>query len=318
MLQTQLEAVISIIGFDNVVEVELVSGHRYPDIVIHTDESLLGIEVKTSKSKGWSTLGGSIFESTRVKGVEDIILFFANFSDLTNIEFRYAWMKDCISDVVITHKPRYAINMDIEDTFFERSGVAYHELQTNDKPFALIRDYLKNRDGKSADLWWVDETEENNINNLGPQSIRRFATLDKDEKSKINAQLCIIFTEFLSDHSKTKYERITLFLISKLGLINSSIRDSFSASGQYNFNGHMIPRYFDKILDPVYVEAIKHEISSIPTRYLEEYWQDFNPDEPIVVQWKLHIRYQVQINNNESLTDSIKTEIIQEVDRLLG
>lgn len=118
VLQSKLKEAIDIIDCTNVVKVELVSGHRYPDIVIHTNDVLLGIEVKTSKSKGWSTLGGSIFESTRVKGVEDIVLFFANFNDLNNIEFRFAWMEDCISDVVITHKPRYAINMDLEDTFF--------------------------------------------------------------------------------------------------------------------------------------------------------------------------------------------------------
>lgn len=318
VLQENLQEAINIIGYNNVIKVELVSGHRYPDIVVHTHDELLGIEVKTSRNKGWSTLGGSIFESTRVKGVEDIVLFFTNFNDLTNIEFRFAWMEDCISDVVITHKPRYAINMDIEDTFFERSGVEYKELQNNDKPFSLIRDYLKSRHGKSSDLWWVDETEENNIDNLGPQSIRRFSTLDKDEKIKINAQLCIIFTEFLSDHAKTKYERITLFLISKLGLINSSIRDSFSASGQYDFNGHMIPRYFQKILDPAYTEIIKQEISNIPVRYLEEYWSEFNPDEPILVQWKRHITYQVQSNSNETLTNSIKTEIIKTLDDIFG
>ncbi|HHY0517767.1 TPA: hypothetical protein ACVU5T_004282 [Vibrio parahaemolyticus] len=315
VLQKNLQEAVSIIGYDNVKEVELVSGHRYPDIVIHTHDTLLGIEVKTSKSKGWSTLGGSIFESTRVKGVEDIVLFFANFNDLTNIAFRFAWMEDCISDVVITHKPRYAINMDVEDTFFKRAGVEYKELQNNDKPFSLIRDYLKKRGGKSADLWWVDETEENNIDNLGPQSIRRFATLTKEEKNRINAQLCIIFTEFLSE-SPTKYERITLFLISKLGLINSSIRDSFSAAGQYDFKGHLIPKYFQKILDPINVEAIRREMGTIPVQYLEEYWSEFIPNEPIITQWKRHVVYQVRTNG--SLTPEIRDKIISSLDEIFG
>ncbi|TOG99969.1 hypothetical protein CGI90_25910, partial [Vibrio parahaemolyticus] len=174
---------------------------------------------------------------------------------------------------------------------FQRSGVEYKDLQSSNKPFSLIRDYLKNREGKSADLWWVDETEENNIDNLGPQSIRRFATLTREEKHRINAQLCIIFTEFLSEGS-AKYERITLFLISKLGLINSNIRDSFTAAGKYEFNGHLIPKYFQKILDPTNLAAIRQEIDTIPVRYLEEYWSEFNPNEPIVTQWKRHVVYQ--------------------------
>jgi hypothetical protein len=271
--------------------------------------------VKTSKRKGWSTLGGSIFESTRVKGVDNIVIFFANFNDLSNIEFRFAWMEDCISDVVITHKPRYAIDMDVEDTFFKRAGVEYKELQSNDKPFSLIRDYLKKRSGKSADLWWVDETEENNIDNLGPQSIKRFATLTREEKKRINAQLCIIFTEFLSE-SPPKYERITLFLISKLGIINSSIRDSFSAAGQYEFKGDFIPKYFQKILDPINVEAICREMGAVPAQYLEEYWSEFQPSEPIIIQWKRHVVY--QIRTNSSLTPEIRDKIINAVDEIFG
>lgn len=315
VLQKRLQEAVSILGYENVKEVELVSGHRYPDIVIHTHDTLLGIEVKTSKRKGWSTLGGSIFESTRVKGVEDIVIFFANFNDLSNIEFRFAWMEDCISDVVITHKPRYAIDMDVEDTFFKRAGVEYKELQNNDKPFSLIRDYLKKRSGKSADLWWVDETQENNIDNLGPQSIKRFTALTREEKKRINALLCIIFTEFLSE-SSTKYERITLFLISKLGIINSSIRDSFSAAGQYEFKGDLIPKYFQKILDPINVEAICREMSTVPVQYLEEYWSEFRPSEPIITQWKRHIVYQIRTNG--SLTPKIRDKIINAFDEIFG
>ena len=107
-------------------------------------------------------------------------------------------------------------------------------------------------------------------------------------------------------------------MISKLGLINSSIRDSFSAAGQYDYNGRLIPKYFQKILDPANIELLKTEMETIPERYLEEYWHEFNPAESILVQWKRQVISQIKANTNQSLTAEIKQEIIESLDEILG
>ena len=55
---------------DSIVKV---SGQRFPDIVAG---KYYGVEVKSSKDVNWTTLGGSINESTRIEDVERIFLTF--------------------------------------------------------------------------------------------------------------------------------------------------------------------------------------------------------------------------------------------------
>ncbi len=312
VLQMALVNSVESLGFNNIRNIELVSGHKYPDLVLHTDTEKLGIEVKTSRSKGWSTLGGSIFESTRVQGVEDIMLFFANFNDLNNIQFRFAWMEDCISDVVITHKPRYAINMDINETFFKHSGVQYKELQKSDKPFSLIREYLKSRGGQYTDLWWVDESEGDDLSKIGPQSIREFISLSAEEKQKIKSELHVIFPEVLSCKDG-KYVRASLFLTSKKGLISRSLRDMFSSGGKYLYKGQKIPKYFKYILEEGNVKSLLSALEQTPTEYFEEYWTSFNIDIPVKEQWVKEVSHTIRGNSN--ISDTLKEDIIHNINK---
>ena len=63
--------------------------HRFPDVIITTDVGKFGIEVKSSKSKNWETLGGSINESTKVPGLDEIfILFGKNINNQVNIKIK--------------------------------------------------------------------------------------------------------------------------------------------------------------------------------------------------------------------------------------
>ena len=44
-------------------KIELVSGQKFPDIVAHVNEQkAYGLEVKTTKSNSWQSIGSSIFE----------------------------------------------------------------------------------------------------------------------------------------------------------------------------------------------------------------------------------------------------------------
>src|SRR5699024_11116667 len=87
----------------------MVSGQRFPDIVAM---GYFGVEVKTTKSDNWISTGSSIIESTRVDGVEKIYLLFGKLS--RNVEFRSRPYEDCLSDIVVTHSPRYKIDMELE------------------------------------------------------------------------------------------------------------------------------------------------------------------------------------------------------------
>ena len=54
-------------------EIKLVSGAKFPDIQA---ERYYGVEVKTTKSNSWKSIGSSIVESTRIEDVSMIYMLF--------------------------------------------------------------------------------------------------------------------------------------------------------------------------------------------------------------------------------------------------
>ncbi|UYM18336.1 hypothetical protein [Endozoicomonas euniceicola] len=121
----------------NGIEVREISGQKFPDIVLKFPDrsAMIGVEVKTTNSDKWQTLGGSIFESTRVDGVDEIMLFFAKLGG--KIDYRFKPYEDCVKDVLITHKPRYSIDMtiDSDETAFSKIGMGYEEVGKLCNPF---------------------------------------------------------------------------------------------------------------------------------------------------------------------------------------
>ena len=120
--ETHLKELMTELAQNTVFEnsIELVSGQRFPDIVA---KQYYGIEVKTTIKNHWKTTGNSVFEGTRVDGVERIFMFFAKLAD--PIEFRCRPYEDVLSEVVVTHSPRYLIDMNLAQgqTIFDKIRV---------------------------------------------------------------------------------------------------------------------------------------------------------------------------------------------------
>ena len=64
-----------------------VSGHKFPDIVAG---KYFGVEVKSSKNDQWTTLGGSVNESTRVPDVGKIFVTFGKLK--SPVEFKMLFL----------------------------------------------------------------------------------------------------------------------------------------------------------------------------------------------------------------------------------
>lgn len=101
-------------------EIRLVSAQYFPDIIA---EKYYGVEVKSTKENHWTSTGSSIVESTRDKNVENIYMLFGKLGGKT-AEFKCRPYEDCLSDIAVTHSPRYLINMELtkEQTIFSNSG----------------------------------------------------------------------------------------------------------------------------------------------------------------------------------------------------
>jgi hypothetical protein len=96
-------------------KIKLISGLKFPDITVN---DIYGVEVKTSQGSTWETLGNSVVEGNRIPNITNIFLLFAKLS--TPIQFICKLYQDCLSDIRVTHSPRYQINMLLNknDTFF--------------------------------------------------------------------------------------------------------------------------------------------------------------------------------------------------------
>lgn len=108
-------------------------GHAFPDIVYTFNKNeKFGIEVKSSTNANssddsWTILGNSILGTTKVEVIDMYIMFIK--VNKNGCFVKSARYEDSVSDVVVTHSPRYKINLAQEpkDSFFVRIGVGIHQ-----------------------------------------------------------------------------------------------------------------------------------------------------------------------------------------------
>lgn len=202
--------------------VKLVSGQKFPDI---TAKKFYGVEVKSTTQDHWITTGNSVLESTRVEGIERIFLMFGKLAP--PIQFKVRPYEDCLSDVVVTHYPRYRIDMSLAkgSTIFDKIKIPYDTLRTKEDPIAPIVDYYKRSLKPGESLWWIDSNIESEA---PPLTIKFWSSLNKDEKTQLICYAMAHFPEVFGG----KYERFVLWLVTTRSIVSTSMRDSFSAGGQ--------------------------------------------------------------------------------------
>jgi hypothetical protein len=243
--------------------IELISGFKFPDIIAN---NFYGVEVKSTKQNHWTTTGNSILENTRIEDIQKIYMLFGKLH--TPIEFKFRLYEECLSDVIVTHSPRYAVNMNLKKgkTIFDKISVEYDNIRTASNPFKPFKDYYRKKLKSGQELWWIDEQE------YKPDSIifRIWNTIPKQEKDKLRIQGYAYFPEILG-RKQIKFDRFTLWLSIRKRIICPNIRDLFTAGGQGNIQIENITltkvpkvliRFFTNI-DVIITELINSEIDDI-------------------------------------------------------
>lgn len=223
-------------------EIKLVSGHSFPDIMT---EKYFGVEVKSTQSNKWTSTGSSIVENTRDSNVENIYMLFGKLGG-TPPEFRCRPYQDCLSNVHVTHSPRYIIDMEIRDkqekTIFEKINVPYSQFHKHEDKIEIIRDYYIQKslmEGKHEMPWWVGKkTIESDENDITP-SISLMSNKSVMEKRDLKAQMAILFPQVL----KGDYDSAALWLCTHRYLLDLHLRDAFSAGGQWKYLNGSLLRY---------------------------------------------------------------------------
>ena len=215
--------------------------HTFPDIVLVFDNGdKYGIEVKCSTGTGrsWKINGNSVLGSTK----EDVIDTYVMFGKTApgHQAFRCKRYENCVADVAVTHSPRYRIDMDLAPgaTFFDKSGLSYHQISSAEKPIELITDYFRSQ-GQHA--WWLAEST--------PAAIRMFSDISAEERKALLGYCFAHFPEVFST-SSNKFSRCAMWLAAEHSIVSSSLRDNFSAGGKYEYLDYgRIPRIFDTLED---------------------------------------------------------------------
>jgi hypothetical protein len=282
-------------AFEN--SIELISGQKFPDIIAN---KFYGIEVKTSKQNHWTTTGNSVLEGTRVDGIERIFMLFGKM--VTPIEFRCRPYEDCLSEVVVTHSPRYLINMELSEggTIFDKLEIPYDTLRQSSNPIKHITDYYRKFLKKGEEVWWLDQDDAKSTgliihlwNNL-PSSVR---------KEKI-LHAMVFFPEIFSNRPD-KFNRLSVWLVNSHGIVCPNIRDVFTAGGQgeitwKNKTYRKIPKILINMTSSL--TEIKNIIGESSLDELSPYWNTkiSNPYQSwidLVTQNMAHLNLKINIRD---------------------
>ena len=263
--------------------IQLVSGASFPDIIAN---KFYGVEVKSTNKNHWKSIGSSILESTRNQSVERIFLTFGKLG--TPIEFRSRPYEQCLSGIAVTHYPRYQINMELSDgeTIFDKMEITYDVLRKMDNPVAPVSQYYRQQLKQGESLWWaanydIEET-------VVPPTVKLWSALTVKEKIFYTVQGYALFPEILSLSNGKKYQRYALWLATNCGVVNTNIRDQFSAGGQVNIpttSGEFkkAPAVFGRIINNK--ELIIDTIISAKEEVLKEYWESNDISDNRILQW---------------------------------
>ncbi|CAG2533561.1 hypothetical protein MAR621_01268 [Maribacter dokdonensis] len=263
--------------FENSIKV--IGGQKFPDIVA---KKFYGIEVKTTTQNHWKTTGNSVLESTRVEDVERIFMLFGKLGK--PIEFRCRAYEECLSEVVVTHSPRYLIDMNLEEgkTIFDKINMPYDTLRQKKNPIKPITDYYKSKLKPGQDLWWIQDTEQ--ASNL---VINIWNNLSLKEKQEIKNRAMVYFPEVFSNRGD-KFARLAIWLVTREAVVCPNVRDLFTAGGKADYliknkTYKNIPRVFIKLFDNI--DSILEILISTSAIELTEYWNKKTSEKNKIMDW---------------------------------
>lgn len=240
--------------------------HSFPDIVA---KKYFGVEVKMASGEKWTSLGNSIMESTRAEDVERIYMFFGKFGRSVDMKFRP--YQECLSDISVTHSPRYTIDMNLPDGFsiFDKIGIDYNTLRKKNNPISTIKDYYRRQLREGEELWWLEGSEKHTS-----PIIRPFRSLPKEEQDEFLIDTMILFPEIFGSN-RMKFERPAAYLMTQYNAVCGNVRDIFTAGGQelitIKTRSVKVPKIHKKLFE--YSRRISQRLETLEKEKLRYYWR---------------------------------------------
>ena len=295
--------------------IKLVSGHTFPDIII--EKTTYGVEIKSTQKDAWTSTGSSIVESTRFPNTERIFMLFGKLGGGTP-EFRCKPYQLCLSNIAVTHSPRYLIDMCLtkDDNIFNKLKTDYDTFRnlTETEKINCVRQYFKKRadkikrERKKYEMpWWLGEIT--NVN------LRFFADIDKQYKNELISRMFILFLGIFGI-DKDKYKPVALWLCSRYSLLCSNLRDEFTAGGKVDKLGeqHNLDKPCPQIVNQLYnrlpniINLLNYPDDEL-IEDINDFWQQPYNKHDLLNSWIKAL--QETFNNNNELKDINIEEIIR-------
>ncbi|SFG42459.1 hypothetical protein SAMN05216383_11362 [Prevotella sp. KH2C16] len=271
--------------------IDLVSGHSFPDIIL--DNTVYGVEIKSTQKDSWTSTGSSIVESTRCSGIERIYMLFGKLGGQP--EFRCKPYQRCLSSIAVTHSPRYLIDMQLgeKQTIFAKMNTDYEEfrhLPENEK-ISYVRKYylqqakLRGNENLSQNEmpWWMGQ--QTGVDWSFYNDLSSFA------KEAMMPRLFALFPTLFDSDSDKRFKPVAIWLCDRYSMICYNMRDSFTAGGTVkSYNGKKLDRCYPAIVGRLikYIDEIKVLLSNPDAELLtdiQDFW-DFNYDrENLLESW---------------------------------
>ena len=266
-------------AFEN--SIELIGGQKFPDIVA---KKFYGVEVKTTIQNHWRSTGNSVLETTRVESVERIFMLFAKL--VNPIEFRCRPYEEVLSEVVVTHSPRYLIDMNLEqgETIFDKIEMPYDILRKKDNPIKPIIEHYKSKLKKGEELWWIGQEDNGKASNI---VVKIWNSLPLYQRHSLIIKSMAYFPE-LFGNSSDKFGRMALWLITSESVVCPNVRDLFSAGGKgtiiiKGISYLNVPRIFLNLFENI--SQIVETIVSTPAIDLSDYWKTTTTEKQKLMDW---------------------------------
>lgn len=201
--------------------VKKVSGQRFPDIVV---ADYFGVEVKSTKDDNWKSTGSSILETTRDQNVKVVYMTFGKLGGIP-IEFLSRPYEECLSEIAVTHMPRYLIDMQLKtgQTIFDKMDISYDDLRRRKNPTSPVASYYKKLLKPGERLWWTGDSEDEAFS----ATIRLWKNIDRIKKREYTVYGCVNYPEVFGGN----YDGYAVWLTSQ-GVVDPHVRDQFSAGGK--------------------------------------------------------------------------------------
>lgn len=254
------------------------SVRKFPDFIIDDDARQIGVEVKKTDADKWDVPGGSVYESLRNQ-IEETFVLMGKFGGTP--EARIRKYEECISDLTVTHSPRFHLKMDLpsgEDYLTKNGASDLLALPEGKELNKRIRELL--RTNKST--WYSEETVES------------FAELSIDEKQKFFVDGVVLFPEVTGGD----YSKFAPWMTYKCLVWCSNIRDVFSAGGTKDLEEISVSAVMGRILDRT--ALIVDRIAEMTPQEIERHWsfvEDNFSVEDRCVKWIELIEKKVSVSD---------------------